>query len=120
MNRRLSRRAFLIAIGGAGVGAATAWRLFEDESDGVLSNVFDHSEAARAVGEAYLAAHPDEADEQVLRRLLGLTPGEVGDADLQRLRAAVHVDYERSELVAVEGWYLSRTEARLCALSTYG
>jgi hypothetical protein len=117
---RLSRRAFLIAVGGAGVGIAAVWRLLEDEGDRVLAVVFDDVEAARAVGEAYLAGHPDEADEQLLLRLLGLERGDIRADDVRRLRAAVRGDYERSDLALVEGWYLSRTECRLCALSTYG
>jgi NAD(P)-dependent dehydrogenase (short-subunit alcohol dehydrogenase family) len=119
MSRRLSRRAFLIAVGGAGVGVAAVRRLLEAERDSVLPDAFDDA-AARAVGEAYLAAHPDEADEQLLRRLLGLEPGDVRPNDVRRLRAAVHRDYQGSDFVLVEGWYLARTEARLCALSTYG
>jgi hypothetical protein len=117
---RISRRAFLVAIGGVGVGASAAWRILNNDGEGALGEVFADLDAARAVGEAYLANHPGEADERKLLAVLGLGSAVVSPADLKRLRAAVRDDYERSELRLVNGWYLSRTEARLCALSTYG
>jgi hypothetical protein len=121
VSSELSRRAFLVGVAGAAVGvaAAGAWRLLDTSGPGVLGDFFGDDEAARSVGEAYLTTHPEEAGKETLLGLLDFSPTTAAVSH-QRLRAAVRADYERSNLVLVEGWYLSRTEARICALSTYG
>lgn len=81
--------------------------------------------SAAVVGRAYLAGHPAEADRDWLAAQL--------DADLRcqncnparsdaaRLRAGLarqlRVDFAQSRVVRVDGWVLSVTEARLCALA---
>lgn len=71
--------------------------------------------AARRVGRAYLRRHPAEADVALLRAALAADLG-----DPERLRARVRGDFEREAVVRVQGWVLSRTEARLCALEALG
>jgi hypothetical protein len=64
-------------------------------------------------GAIYLDAHPAERDPAVLSRLLALgaaTPVQ------QRLLAAIAGDWNRHDIVTVDGWLLARSEARLCAL----
>jgi hypothetical protein len=93
----------------------------------VLSRFFDDPESARAVGAAYLAQAPAEAD---LGRLLALLTGdrvaatrELAVADpaalMERLRAQHRDDFEAGRVTSVSGWVLSLTEARLCALGTF-
>jgi hypothetical protein len=73
---------------------------------------------AAAVGERYIARHPEEADrDKLVEALLG------GPADEQKLRSlpsliaqAVRRDFETGEVVTLRRWRLSRTEGRLCAL----
>lgn len=83
-------------------------------------------QATRALGRAYLAAHPDEQNGARLRTALldalaatlgdrqpaTLTPGEA----LAALRRLVRRDYLEAQVVLVDGWLLSRSEARLYAL----
>jgi hypothetical protein len=118
----LNRRAFLLLAAGAAVGAAAAWRLLDDggSPNEVVAALFDDLGAARNVGGAYLDSHPGEAGEERLTSVLGLDDSAPPYVQGERLRAEVRRDYAESRLVLVEGWYLSITEARLCALSTYG
>jgi hypothetical protein len=90
-----------------------------------LLTALGRPESAAVVGRRYLAAHPQEADRSWLATQL--------DADLRcqdcdplqadgpALRAGlsrqIRTDFARSRVVRVEGWVLSLTEARLCALA---
>jgi hypothetical protein len=125
---RLTRRGFLAAAALAAIGGGGAlYRLQAgDEFDPELeqteqvAELFDELAPARRIGRAYLEEHADEASERTLVRLLG----NVWDDSPARLaaqaRRAVRLDYESGRTVAVRGWILSVTEARLCALTTFG
>lgn len=131
---RISRRAFLAAaaLAAAGSGGVAYRLLSEDDFDPELeqtvavARLFDELEPARRVGRAYLTDHPGEADERTLVRLLVATSGwdRASEASPTRLgelaRSALTRDFERGKTVAVDGWILSRTEARLCALVALG
>lgn len=71
-----------------------------------------------AIGEAYLAAEPAEADRASLFAALGIAPDAVGDpnAQLDALAGEIHLDFEEGRTVRLGGWLLSLTEARLAAL----
>lgn len=130
----VSRRAFLAAaaLAAAGGGAAAYRLLSEDgfdrefEQTADVARLFDELEPARRIGRAYLGAHPAEADEETLVRLLEASPGwgrawDASPAQLGELaRSALARDFDRGRTVEVDGWILSRTEARLCALTTFG
>jgi hypothetical protein len=79
--------------------------------------------AVRAVGRHYLAMARDEADRA---RLSGLVFGAAALPDdsfagLQRHIATRRArDFAAGDTVMLEGWILTRTEARLCALCTLG
>ncbi len=83
---------------------------------------------AEAIGRAYLKLAPDEASRDVLLvRLLGAASPEPNSQDVEARSALVagiaqkaRQDYGKGELVLVDGWQISRTEARLCALSVCG
>ncbi len=74
-------------------------------------------ESARLIGERYLQLFPDEAQEQVLiRGILGtdeINSFSAFRAWLDKRRSA---DFERGDTVIIDGWVLSRSEARLYAL----
>jgi hypothetical protein len=76
--------------------------------------------AVRAIGRRYLAIARDEADRA---RLSDLVFGRADLADdsfaaLQRHIATERArDFAADDTVILDGWILSRTEARLCALS---
>jgi hypothetical protein len=133
--RRISRRAFVI-LGASVAGAAGGVKLLtgggeSDESPAARHELtrrvrasFTDLEAAREVGRAYLRTHPRENDEDRLVRLLRssrpawrrpVRPDEI----MRTARREVRRDYVAGRLVIADGWYLSRTEARLCALATF-
>jgi len=95
------------------------------DAAGRLRALVPAADSARLIGRAYLAGYPDESgDDATLARLILADPG--GDprvplpSDTQRLRetiaARVREDFRQGRTARVEGWILSRTEARLCAL----
>lgn len=79
--------------------------------------------SARRIGQCFLHSTPDAPEEKeaahYLRLLfddLAACPTEGEPPDLaNRLRTLVHRDYAEERIVCVNGWYLSLTEARLCA-----
>jgi hypothetical protein len=66
--------------------------------------------AMAVVGERYLRAHPEEAS---LGTLQALVP-EVRQVLLQQIAC----DFRDDDIVELDGWLLSRTECRHCALET--
>jgi hypothetical protein len=73
--------------------------------------------SAARIGEAYLEDHPEEAQPALLARLLREAGLEEAPGPTSRARARIREDFERGRTVQVDGWVLSRTEARLCALT---
>jgi hypothetical protein len=69
--------------------------------------LFADPAAARAIGAAYLRAYPNDA-------LRGVHPA----ARLPRAEIATRVcdDFAAGRVAMVNGWMLSQTEARLCAM----
>lgn len=92
--------------------------------DGVTA-LLPHLHAARLIGSHYLALVPQE------RSATRLSESVFGDIDaavdgpdaLACLRALVDArrrrDFSTGDTVILNGWLLARTEARLCALSTF-
>ena len=128
----MTRRRF---VAGGALAAAAAFgvtRLVDDEGgrpearDELTRRVsagFADRDAARAVGDRYLAAHPDEDELSVVRALRASDPAWSRvrtPANVRRLaRRLSRRDYAAGRIVAVDGWYLSETEARICALATF-
>jgi len=78
--------------------------------------------SAQVVGAAYLRATPGYTDVHVLvTRLLRDEPALSGSrsagAMRKLLRRCIREDFARERVVAVNGWLLAETEARLCALA---
>lgn len=90
-----------------------------------LLAAFRHPKSAAAVGRAYLAGHPQEAEigrlaERVTTRLRcqGCDPARAGRADLRSaISRQVRDDFAQGRVVHVDGWVLSATEAELCGLA---
>jgi hypothetical protein len=72
---------------------------------------------AAEVGRRYLDSNAGEADRERLADLLteNLDPS-AGDLT-QQMMAAVRNDFRLGQTVTVDGWLLSRTEARICAIA---
>ncbi len=90
-----------------------------------LADVFGHEpEAARAIGLQYLREYPDEGTpEALVSAILDSAPDlprpieALTVSDLRtRLRRHFAQDFANGNTVSIEGWVLSRTEIRLCAL----
>ena len=121
MSARLTRRSFL-ALGAVVVagGAAAVARLLADGGEeftgdaATVAELFEDPEAVRELGKAYVAqggrTRPrDPAVERALRA-----------RDAESLRRAVRVraahEAAADELISVNGWLVTPTEARVAAL----
>jgi len=89
-----------------------------------LTMLFVHRASAVVVGREYLARVPGEADPAVLVERLVAAEADrrtLDQADRETLAAWIrekqHEDFELGHTVKVNGWILSETEARLCALA---
>jgi len=125
------RRAFIATITAAATalfagrpsGAAPPRPLHADAAR--LLEAFRQRESAAAVGRAYLATRPEERDAPRLAGAVsrdlrdgGCDPATGDRADLRRaVSGRVRQDFADGRTVTVDGWVLSRTEARLCALA---
>lgn len=120
---RVSRRAVLVLLAGgaaatAGVGA---YYLSRDsapgsDGDGPPPSVDTSSGVAR-VGAAYLGAYPDEADPATLAGQLGISATDAAAMEfLARSSEAIQREFDTGEVVNLDGWRLSVSEARASAL----
>lgn len=127
----MRRRGFL--LGALGMGGSALWRLGgwpalpgPSTSPGErLRGLLAHEDSARLIGRAYLRVAPTEARPDVLTALVAeRLPGgrraldDAGGDDLRELVArGTARDFAEERTVVVDGWVLSCTEARLCALA---
>lgn len=115
----LGATAFTLALRPFGAWAARA-RVDRLPAARDLVGALRHRGSAARVGVAYLAGHDGEHDTGHL--VAALNRGlDDRSPERPRLRAAldrrIRADFAESETVRVQGWVLSRTEARLCALA---
>ena len=128
---RYTRRFVLLCIGCAsGLSLmsrrvqAGALRAAPDELAARLRALLYDRAAARRFGRLYVRQVPAEDDPRILARLtvafLGAQQVDVIALDRTSLRhrldARVRDDFASGTTVQLDGWVLSRTEARLCAL----
>lgn len=129
---RISRRTFLLAAAAGAVGGA-AWLggCSESPDEAVTGSPWSdwlldtrNRAAVQRLGEAYRVAHPGESTRETLNayidEALNAAPS-VGGADntaaqIEALQQRVRSEYRQGEVVRLEGWVLSVTEARLYAL----
>lgn len=93
----------------------------------LLASLIRQQASASVIGEAYLAATPSEANagtlvEAIFAGLDRAAAGAAGSApNPEKLRRAlldrVERDFGEGATVSLEGWIVSRTEARLCGLA---
>ncbi|MCB1930023.1 MAG: hypothetical protein KDH17_18570 [Rhodocyclaceae bacterium] len=79
-------------------------------------------QAVAAIGEAYLAAHPEERDRaELLRRIerefVARRRAAGAEPAVSALSALVRDEFRDGRVVIVDGWMLSRSEARIYALA---
>jgi hypothetical protein len=103
---------------------AAGWKLYSSEQATFLTeeacHVFDsYRPYAVSIGQSYLRCTPREADPKMLNAVLFAGHGSVPQ-DEEALRAFVtrriREDFTHGRIAEVQGWLLSQTEARLCAL----
>lgn len=80
-----------------------------------LSQVCDTA-TLLAIGDRYRQGVPGEDHEDLLFELLLANNALPADSLAPVLRERIRADYENDDTLVLEGWVLSRTEARQCAL----
>ena len=131
--RGMNRREFLaLSLGGACAvflqarrsRTATAGLPRQDPLHARLSGLLRHTDSARIVGREYLHRYPQEATVPGLLDLIAADGtgrqaalSRVADAELRALLDhEMRRDFSDEKVVQLQGWILSVTEARLCAL----
>ncbi len=131
MSAGIDRRSFVkgAALGFAAPGLLAALGACGPDADldAQLTTFHDDPVAAAVIGSAYLKLTPDEEDRNLLvERLAGDDLEEwerLARRDPAALRERVlarHLeDFQRDRVVRLNGWVLSKTEARLAALAKW-
>jgi hypothetical protein len=129
----LTRRAFLrMTCAIVAIGSTRLPDLFADNNGypnplaSKLVDFFQDRESARAVGREYLRIAPVEADTLKLTELICAGRqeryAELSHASMGKVRRMLlhqqREDFEKGRIVNLQGWILSQTEVRLCALAT--
>ncbi|HZS84703.1 MAG TPA: hypothetical protein VFA50_17640 [Stellaceae bacterium] len=129
---RISKRTFLrSALALLAVPGGTLFGLWATgETSDVAARITDLIGAragARAIGAAFLARFPTEADQKQLSRRIAQLVRSSGEARLggeaissralqRAVRQAITSDFETGRMIELDGWLLAQTEARICAL----
>lgn len=86
----------------------------------VFLDIVNDPDEVRSIGAAFRSAHPEEGSAGALMYRLASEIGGVArpsSRDIQqRLARSVQADFARGRTIQLEGWILSVTEARQCAL----
>jgi hypothetical protein len=115
----LGRRAFLAcllaALGALGPGRAWARGRPRELSDDPFPGLLRNPRSAAAVGARYVRDHPEERRAAIA--LAGACADEAREGWRWRRQLQLEgaQDFASGRVARVDGWVLSRTEARLCA-----
>jgi hypothetical protein len=117
--RRFARGMIATLIGSLAI--TLPW-LSRPATPGGLGALIRHRTSAARIGHRYLATLPAGTDRSGLlamspaldraRRAVRRQP----EVAVDLLREGIHDDFRRADIVILDGWVLSATEARLCAL----
>lgn len=80
-----------------------------------LSLIWD-TETVIAVGNQYRVQYVDENSEQALAKKLVRDQSDSGEQMIKNLNQKIKEDFEKDNTLLIDGWILSKTEARQCAL----
>jgi hypothetical protein len=129
MRPRFTRRTFLAGLAAGIAGAALGLHLHRGAAPVAgeaerLTALLRHANSAALLGRVYLDGAPQEADPARLVKLIGAAPdpalpaGDAGGEEALRKRVAerIRADFLNDNTIAVGGWLVALTEARLCAL----
>ena len=81
----------------------------------LLSNIWD-AETIAEIGQLYQKKYPNENSEQQLVKLLSESTSTENGTIAESIGLRIKEDYKTGKIVTVDGWILSTTEARQCAL----
>ena len=99
----MERRRFILLSFTAAAVVAGCRSSQDAPGPGMLSSLCDEK-TLHAIGRDYLQQHPAEKNRDVLKKLV--------------LNKDVRHDFQTGNIVTIQGWVLSITEARQCALLT--
>ena len=103
------------------------WDSYPQESlEAKLTGVFVHKESAVFIGQKFLQNVPNEANITLLVDLIGLRQPDwrsrLARCDKKELQRIIiqqqKLDFEYDRIETIEGWVLSKTEVRLCAIAS--
>ncbi|MFO7286966.1 MAG: hypothetical protein LOD94_05450 [Gammaproteobacteria bacterium] len=114
---RPTRRGLLAAIAATAAAALFPKRAPATPRTSVLRRIARVGAEASEVGARYLRAEPTEADLAALEAKLVERLRAARGAIPTRLDEATRADFRRGDVVVVDGWVVSRTEARVCAVA---
>jgi len=87
----------------------------------MLAKSLSRNTSVQRLGNAYNQTHPCEAKTIHLLHLLEKSSLDCGKVDMTRIEQtldfAIRHDFDQDRIESIDGWWLSRTEARLYALS---
>ena len=102
----------------AALGARRARGTVKTDTERCLIGLFSDQDAPRAVGRRYLEMYFHEGDRAwLLKALIGAARPQSPEALRTELASRRRHDFWEGNIVIVDGWVLSRTEARACALT---
>jgi hypothetical protein len=112
----------MVALGRPWPVRAATGPTIDSAGSAALANLLSEADSAIVVGREYLRHYPDERDPEHIRHGLSVALGgrlEAFDpaALRERVRRRVRQDFAEDQVALVDGWILSITEARLCALA---
>lgn len=120
----MKRRSFLIGSVAAGTcftlggGWWLCRRISPEYLLKSLGGAFQQPEDLIFVGNMYLEQHPEEHNRKLLGRILAERFRSQRAFHIEKaIRDLIHEDFDLGQVVELEGWMVSRTEARLCALA---
>ena len=109
----MKRKSFLV-LSGVGFLALSVGGYF-----GLRSySAFCDDTSLCAMGKEYLQIHPEEKDVKTLMGLMGASFYAQEATIRARLRDNIKYDFESDRALVLDGWVVSRTEGRQCALFT--
>lgn len=117
------KRSEFIILSGLGISAIAipTWYFYIPEYDPLLtepeflSHIWDGTTISD-IGEKYRKQFSDENSERKLVKLLSNYASTEANTTNEILRQHIADDYRQGHTVMVDGWILSKTEARQCAL----
>lgn len=122
--RFLSHAVCLVALGKIAGCSSMAFGPAPHDDKAWLNDLIPDIEAAARLGQAYLKAHPRSASDgslqdyliAVLRSYPNFATAQTDEERFAAVSTIVANDYTVGDIVNVDGWVLSRTEARIYAV----